>query len=113
MKEAFKQVGPSLNIRLLSDGDELLNGLQEATELPRLVLLDLNMQRKHGFEALAELRSISVYKKLPVIILTTSAGEDEKRKAVELGANGFLTKPASQSATIDMLKKLMIDWSLN
>ncbi|MBC3789138.1 response regulator [Spirosoma utsteinense] len=110
---AFKEVVFPLVIKQLSDGDELLPQLEEAPSLPKLILLDLNMQRKNGFDVLAELRSIPAYRKLPVVVLTTSDNEADKRKSLALGANDFLTKPSSIKAVIHMLRRLVSDWNLN
>lgn len=113
IETAFKEVIFPLAIKQLSDGDELLPQLEKAPALPKLILLDLNMQRMNGFDVLAELRNISAYRKLPVVILTTSENEDDKRKSLNLGANGFLTKPCSLKAVISMLRRLVSDWHLN
>ena len=113
IETAFKEVIYPLTIKQLSDGDELIPHLQEAPTLPKLILLDLNMQRKNGFEVLAEIRSIPSYRKLPVVVLTTSSSEDDKQKSLALGANGFLTKPFSLKAVINMLRQLVSDWNLN
>lgn len=113
IEEAFKEFIFPLSIKQLSDGDELLPHLQEAPMLPKLILLDLNMQRKNGFDVLAELRSIPAYQKLPIVVLTTSSDEEDKRKSLALGANDFLTKPCSLQAVIRMLRRLVAEWHLN
>lgn len=113
IETAFREVISPLTIKQLSDGDELLPQLQETPSLPKLILLDLNMQRKNGFDVLVELRSVPAYRKLPVVVLTTSSSEDDRRKSLALGANGFLTKPCSLQAVIRMLRRLVSDWHLN
>ncbi len=113
IEHAFKCIMPSMVIKQLNDGEELLPSLEKAPVLPRLVLLDLNMQRMNGFEALAELRTNASYKDLPVIILTTSDAEGDRRRSLALGADGFLTKPPSQEGIITMLQQLTADWELH
>ena len=113
IENAFKQILPSLTIKQLTDGDEVVPCLQEAAVLPRLILLDLNMMRQNGYETLAELRSIAAYKQLPVVVLTTSQDESDKGKSLAMGANGFLTKPPTQQAMIHLLSELISIWNLN
>jgi len=113
IETAFKEIIYPLTIKQLSDGDELLPQLQGAYTLPQLILLDLNMQRKNGFDVLAELRSIPAYRKLPVVVLTTSSNEDDRQKSLALGANDFLTKPYALKEIISMLRRLVLKWHLN
>lgn len=72
--------------------------------------LNLNMVRKKGFETLAEIRGITKFRNLPVIILTTSSDEGDKIQSQRLGADGFLTKPHSNEDTVAMLKLLALEW---
>lgn len=113
IEAAFKEVIFPLAIKQLSDGDEVLSQLEKAPSLPKLILLDLNMPLKNGFDVLTELRSIPAYKKLPVVVLTTSSSEDDRRKSLALGANEFLTKPYSLKAIVHMLRRLVSEWNLN
>lgn len=110
LEVAFKTIDPPIYIKQLYDGEDLLPNLERADSLPKLVLLDLNMGRKGGFETLAEIRSIAKFQDLPVIILTTSDEEDDKIKSRRLGADGFLTKPLSNEDTVAMLKLLALEW---
>lgn len=102
IRSAFMSGQPPIDVLLLSDGDQLLPKLNESAQLPRLILLDVNMPRQNGFETLKELRSTPGFAKLPVVMLTTSSAEDDHKRSLALGANKFLTKPLS----IDQLKKL-------
>jgi two-component system response regulator len=60
---------------------------------PGLILLDLKMPLKDGFQVLAELKSDTRYKAIPVVVLTTSINSDDAKKALDLGANDFIVKP--------------------
>ncbi|WP_020603448.1 response regulator [Spirosoma spitsbergense] len=113
IEAAFKEVIFPLAIKQLSDGNEVLSQLEKAFSLPKLILLDLNMPLKNGFDVLTELRSIPAYKKLPVVVLTTSSSEDDRRKSLALGANEFLIKPCSLKAVVHMLRRLVSEWNLN
>lgn len=110
---AFKQVMPAMAIKQLSDGEELLPCLTKAPALPRLILLDLNMQRMSGFDALEALRNVPAFQKIPVVVLTTSTRVEDKQKSMVLGADGFLSKPPSQQGIISMLQQLTVDWDLH
>ncbi len=110
LEVAFKNFEPPIHIKQLYDGEDLLPSLEQAATLPRLILLDLNMVRKSGFETLAELRGMAKYRHLPVIILTTSSAESDRVQSHRLGADGFLTKPLSNQDTVAMLKLLALEW---
>lgn len=110
LQVAFKNFEPPIHIKQLYDGEELLPSLEETSSLPKLVLLDLNMARQNGFETLQHVREIPQYQTLPIIILTTSSAESDKMRSVQLGADGFLTKPLSNDETVRMLKMLASEW---
>jgi len=109
---ALEQVLSPLRIESLADGDELLPRLLQASTLPDLILLDLNMTRQDGFQTLAELRGTPAYGHLPVIILTTSSAPTDREKSLNLGANGYLVKPARQEEMVRLARQLVIDWQL-
>lgn len=110
LEVAFKTIDPPIRIKQLYDGEDLLPNLERTDSLPKLVLLDLNMGRKGGFETLADIRGMAKFQDLPVIILTTSDEESDKIQAGRLGADGFLTKPLSNEDTVAMLKLLALEW---
>jgi CheY-like chemotaxis protein len=108
---AFKDITPPIHIKQLYDGDELIASLEKAApSLPKLVLLDLNMSPKNGFDTLREIRNSPKFHNLPVIILTTSSLLSDKDQSQFLGADGFLTKPLTNEDTINMLKLLALEW---
>lgn len=102
----------SINVLALSDGDQLLPKLIESDELPRLVLLDINMTRQNGFETLRQLRSAPNFVNLPVIMLTTSSDESDRRRCLALGADQFLTKPPSYDQLAALAQNLSQQWKL-
>jgi len=110
---AFQRVLPALSIRLLSDGESLLSGLKQASTLPSLVLLDLNMTPSNGFEILQHLRSLAHGQAIPVVVFTTSDAADDRTRALAMGANGFQTKPDSVGDIGQLLLKLNLEWQLN
>ncbi|MBO0952947.1 response regulator [Fibrella sp. HMF5405] len=112
LQEALTHLVSPVTARYLSDGDELLPALALATVLPKLILLDLNMQRQGGLETLQALRAASAYQHLPVVVLTTSEAQLDRDKSFQLGADDFLTKPVRQADSVLMLEKLTLDWHL-
>ena len=85
------------------DGQEAIERAPEAA--PDVVLLDLNMPRMNGFEALAPLRDILPRTRL--VVLTTGQGRDERERALAAGADGFIVKPARISALTDELDAVL------
>lgn len=108
--------------RFVRDGQELMDDL-EACKKPRtvpvdghsccpdLILLDLNMPRKNGMEALEAIKSDPSLKHLPVVILTTSTDERQIYLSYQLGANSFITKPDSYEVLVEYLRMLIEFWA--
>ena len=110
---AFFQGEPSVKVLALNDGDELLPLLAQSDQLPLLILLDVNMPRKNGFETLKELRSVVNFADLPVVMLTTSSNEEDRKRSLALGANHFLTKPLSYERLRKLVQELSREWELS
>lgn len=112
LESAFQSVDPSIELLLLPDGEEVLPILAQCSNTPRLILLDINMPGKNGFDTLRDLRSHPVYGQLPVIMLTTSADEADRRRSLLLGATHFLTKPLTFSQLKQLAQVLIQEWEL-
>lgn len=105
-------------IRFVEDGEELMDYLYRrgkysapgAAPVPGLILLDLNMPRKDGREALAEIKRDPVLHKIPVVILTTSKAEEDIVRAYDLGVNSYITKPVTFQGLAEIMKTLSIYW---
>jgi CheY-like chemotaxis protein len=93
------------SLRFVTDGQDLIDYLRKSgayrdapgarpAPRPALILLDLNMPRKDGLEALAEIRSDAALREIPVIVLTTSKDDQDVLRSYQLGANSYITKPA-------------------
>jgi CheY-like chemotaxis protein len=101
LRRAFAKAGVARPLQVARDGEEAvayLSGLgaygdRERHPLPSVILLDLRLPRRPGFEVLAWLRARPDVGRIPVIVLTTSEQPRDRRRARELGANGFRTKP--------------------
>lgn len=89
-------------VTLAEDGEAGLAAVRK--EMPNLVLLDLVLPKKHGFEVLAELKKSPETQNVPVIILTVLGADDDIKKGFELGANDYIVK--SQHAVAEITEKV-------
>lgn len=115
-REALEEVGSRVRLHVLHDGREVLPYLRERLRsgmrsLPNLIVLDLNMPRKSGFEVLSEIRSDENIGRIPVVILTTSSEEEDIFRAYELGANSYLRKPSRLDEFLSVVASLESFWS--
>lgn len=97
-QEALKDSKVIVSMAVAPDGDDALKRLRrqppfEDAPIPDLILLDLNLPRVSGREVLKELKADPVLKKIPVVVLTTSAADTDILKCYDLGANCYITKP--------------------
>lgn len=76
---------------------------------PDLILLDLVMPKYDGFEVLDSLKSDPATRGIPIIVLTARAGEEDRQRAMELGAEAYMTKPFRPQELWDVLKKFLAD----
>ena len=117
-ERALKEARLKNGIRFVEDGEELMDYLHrrgkysDPTSSPRpgLILLDLNMPRKDGREALAEIKGDPELHKIPVVILTTSKAEEDIVRSYDLGVNSYITKPVSFAGLAEVMKVLHIYW---
>src|SRR3990172_7423447 len=117
-KEAFKETGLCNDLHLTEDGEELMDYLyqrgkyHDAKNAPRpgLILLDLNMPKKDGREALREIKADESLRRIPGVVLTTSKEEEDIIRAYDLGSNSYITKPVSFNSLLITLKALANYW---
>jgi two-component system response regulator len=117
-KEALVESRVLNDFHCVGDGIELLQYLRhegqykdaQAHPVPNLILLDLNMPRLDGREALTQIKADPVLRSIPVIILTTSKAEEDMLRAYELGAASFITKPVTFEKLVELMKSLGRYW---
>ena len=97
-------------VEFVNDGEALMSYLKSTKELPGLILLDLNMPKKDGREALQEIKSDPRLKRIPVIILTTSKAEEDVYRTYNLGVNSFISKPVTFSELVKVLGDVAHYW---
>ena len=106
------------DFKTVGDGEELMDYLHHrgkyappgSSPRPGLVLLDLNMPRKDGREALREMKADPALQSIPVVILTTSQTEYEIASAYNLGANSFIVKPVTFDGLVEVMRVATEYW---
>lgn len=112
---AFERLWEKPSINVVHDGDQALAFLRKQDEYagavaPDLILLDLNMPGRNGYEVLKEVKSDPGLKQIPIVVLTTSSDEDSVAQAYKLHANSFITKPATFEELQNMVQKVVDYW---
>ncbi|MGH7195426.1 MAG: response regulator [Candidatus Saccharimonadales bacterium] len=103
------------DLQRVSDGEQLMQCLRHKTnnpnwQRPGIILLDLNMPKKDGREALKEIKSDPDLKDIPVVVFTTSKAEEDIIKSYQLGVNSFITKPVTFEGLVEVIKVLGNYW---
>lgn len=113
--EALKSKGLKVDLYWAEDGDEAMNFLFHRGEYanaptPNLILLDLNMPGKNGFEVLRDLKAHAGLRKIPVVILTSSRDQRSVSRGYNVGANSFMLKPLSFDEMASAMQSLCEYW---
>ena len=117
-KEALEEAKLANAISFVVDGEELLDYLNhrgkysnpELAPKPGLILLDLNMPKKDGREALKEIKEDPKLRSIPIVVLTTSKEEEDIYRTYNLGVNSFITKPVAFESLVKIMKTLAHYW---
>jgi CheY-like chemotaxis protein len=119
-REAMESAHVANDLRFVNDGQYLMDYLRREGDyadvseadapMPGIILLDLNMPRMDGREALAEIKSDPELRKIPVVVLTTSKAEEDIVKTYDLGVNSFITKPVTFTALVEVMRTWSRYW---
>jgi CheY-like chemotaxis protein len=117
-KEAFAESLVRNDLRFVEDGEELLDYLNrrgkytdpKTSPRPGLILLDLNMPRKDGREALREIKADPRFRNIRIVIMTTSKAETDIAKSYSLTATSYITKPVTFEGLLDVIRVLGRYW---
>ena len=117
-EEAFAENRLANQLHCVEDGEELLDYLHRRGKymhlrnepLPGLILLDLNMPRKDGREALKEIKANPDLRRIPIVVLTTSKAEEDILRSYDLGVNSYVTKPVTFKSLVELVKVLGRYW---
>ena len=118
MRRALKASHLANDLRFVEDGEELMDYLHrrgkysapDTAPTPGLILLDLNMPRKDGREALEEIKQHPELRRIPVVVLTTSSLEEDVTKTYNLGASSYIRKPGNMTSLVDIMSTLGHYW---
>jgi CheY-like chemotaxis protein len=118
INEALEENQLNTRLYIVPDGEELLDYLNRRGKyqdslkwpMPSLILLDLNMPRKDGREALREIKADPKLRHIPIVALTTSQAEEDIARAYESGISGYITKPVSFTGLRDVMKAIDLYW---
>ncbi len=114
VRRAFAKVWSDCRLHVVENGEQALaflnrNGEFAKAPMPDLILLDLNMPRKNGYDVLLEVKEDEALRHIPVVVLTTSSDRDSIMKAYQLHANSFITKPVS-AEQLERIVELVIEY---
>lgn len=117
LKSILDDLGEQTRIFRVEDGEELLNLLlkkgkfqNENCAFPIIILLDLNMPKKNGFDVLKEIKSLDRFKLVPIIMLTVSNDHKDIDKCYEMGADSFITKSCDFNTYAESIKNFYEFW---
>jgi CheY-like chemotaxis protein len=117
--DALKEARLANDMRFVIDGEDLMNYLKRSgpyaasngdAPRPGIILLDLNMPKKDGREALAEIKADPDLRQIPVVVLTTSKAEEDIVRTYDLGVNSFITKPVTFDGLAEAMRTLANYW---
>lgn len=114
-RDGFERNRMANDFRTVNDGEELMAFLRREGKYadaprPGLILLDLNMPKKDGREALSEIKRDPALRSIPIVVLTTSSQEEDILRSYDLGANSYITKPVTFDALVKVLGALGEYW---
>jgi len=118
-REALQNARLANEMRFVVDGQDLMDYLRRegtyadpAADAPRpgIILLDLNMPKKDGREALAEIKADPHLRSIPIVVLTTSKDEEDIYRTYDLGVSSFITKPVTFAGLVECMKTWQRYW---
>ena len=118
IRRAWSKSRVANDLRFVEDGEELIEYLNHAgrysdpasSPRPAVILLDLNMPKKDGREALAEIKADPNLKRIRIVVLTTSKEEEDIYRSYDLGASSYIQKPVTFEALVKVIKTLGRYW---
>lgn len=118
IRDALEENRLANDVHFAKDGVELMEylrrtgpyGDREKSPRPGLILLDLNMPKMDGREALKEIKSDPKLRDIPVVVLTTSKAEEDIYRTYNLGVNSFITKPVTFASLVTIMRELGRYW---
>lgn len=110
--DAVSEVAPNVKVETVNNGEQLINHLLNATALPHIIFLDLNMPVKDGQECLGDIRKNDRLSKIPIVIYSTSASKEHIDQTYNCGASLYVRKPDSFTDLKSIAKKIFsLNWT--
>jgi CheY-like chemotaxis protein len=118
-RDALREAHLANEVMFVVDGQDLMDYLRRegryangsvASPRPGIILLDLNMPKKDGREALAEIKQDDSLRRIPVVVLTTSKDEEDVLRTYDLGVNSFITKPVTFAGLVEAMRTWTQYW---
>lgn len=112
INQAFESSNVEIEIKRMIDGEELIDFLLnlKSSFIPDIVIVDISMPKKDGFQVLEEIKKHKDLKIIPIIIMTTSNQDTDMYLAYSLGANSFITKPDNFESLLDVVNIISKYW---
>ena len=117
-REAWEESRLANDLRFVEDGVELMEYLERRGKYadpkdsprPGLILLDLNMPRKDGREALRDIKACAELRGIPIVVMTTSSAEEDILRSYDVGASSYITKPVTFEGLVQIIRQLGSYW---
>lgn len=114
LKRAFKKLEIENQLEICHNGEEGIDWLAQNKEnLPGLIILDLNMPKMNGLEFLSLIKENPNYRKIPVIVLTTSKAHEDRIKAFDKSIAGYMVKPVDYNDFINIVDQIKNYWRIS
>ena len=116
MKTALEETGITERVQYVENGVEVINFIESINtekgecNYPEFILLDLNMPKMDGREVLKKLKSNETYRKIPIIVFSTTKNQLEVKRCYDLGANTYIVKPVSYDTLVETIRDLCNYW---
>jgi CheY-like chemotaxis protein len=114
LKRAFRDLQMTNPLQVAGNGEEALHYLRDALQpRPGLILLDLNMPRMNGVDFLRVVKSDTLLRRIPVVVLTTSKEHSDRSEAFNLGAAGYMVKGIDYPEFIQVVRTIHAYWDMS
>ena len=114
VKRSLREIKITNPLNVVNNGEEALKYLGEKYPmLPSIILLDINMPRMNGIEFLKYAKADERFKRIPVIILTTSKEEQDRYASFNLSVAGYMVKPVDYKQFVELMRTIEVYWSIS
>lgn len=114
VKRSLREIHVTNDVSVVGNGEEALQFLRRpGAECPCIILLDLNMPKMNGLELLQILKKDPSFKKVPVVVLTTSKNDQDKFESFDLGVAGYMIKPVDYQQFVEVVRTINLYWTLS